>query len=156
MGRLWWFLNKESQRLMFSSVLKLRLVYTLQYSLVSGTLTRKLKSPIAYVRCFPGGSDGKVSACNAGDPGSSPGSGRWREWQSIPALLPGKSHGWRSLIGYSPWGRKESDTTEQLHFLCFFLYVRYNVLRLILPSLTYDTYIFLIPFIVVKPTPYKT
>ena len=33
-----------------------------------------------------------------------------------PALLPGKSHGRRSLIGYSPWGRKESDTTERLHF----------------------------------------
>ena len=32
-----------------------------------------------------------------------------------PALLPGKSHGQRSLIGYSPWGRKESDTTERLH-----------------------------------------
>ena len=31
-------------------------------------------------------------------------------------LLPGKSHGWRSLVGYSPWGHKESDTTEQFHF----------------------------------------
>ena len=30
--------------------------------------------------------------------------------------MPGKSHGQRSLVGYSPWGRKESDTTEQLHF----------------------------------------
>ena len=29
--------------------------------------------------------------------------------------MPGESHGWRSLVGYSPWGRKESDTTEQLH-----------------------------------------
>ena len=33
-----------------------------------------------------------------------------------PVLLPGKSHGWRSLVGYSLWGRKESDTTEPLHF----------------------------------------
>ena len=33
-----------------------------------------------------------------------------------PALLPGKSHGWRSLVGCSPWDLKESDTTEQLHF----------------------------------------
>ena len=32
-----------------------------------------------------------------------------------PVLLPGKSHGWRSLVGCSPWGHKESDTTEQLH-----------------------------------------
>ena len=33
-----------------------------------------------------------------------------------PVLLPGKPHGWRSLVGCSPWGRKESDTTEQLLF----------------------------------------
>ena len=33
-----------------------------------------------------------------------------------PVLLPGKSHGWRCLIGCSPWGRQESDTTERLHF----------------------------------------
>jgi len=33
-----------------------------------------------------------------------------------PVLLPGKSHGWRSLVGFSPWGHKESDTTERLHF----------------------------------------
>ena len=41
---------------------------------------------------------------------------RRRKWQSIPVLLPGKSHGQRSLVGYSPWGLKESDTTEPLHF----------------------------------------
>ena len=35
-------------------------------------------------------------------------------------LLPGKLHGWRSLVGYSPWGRKESDTTERLHFRSFY------------------------------------
>ena len=41
----------------------------------------------------------------------------WRRTrQHIPVLLPGKSHGQRSLVGYSPWDRKESDTTEQLHF----------------------------------------
>ena len=39
-----------------------------------------------------------------------------KKWQSTPVLLPGKSHGQRSLGGYSPWGRKESDTTEQFHF----------------------------------------
>ena len=33
-----------------------------------------------------------------------------------PVLLPGESHGWRSLVGYSPWGREESDKTERLHF----------------------------------------
>ena len=40
-----------------------------------------------------------------------------RKWQPTPVFLPGKSHGWRNLVGYSPWGRKESDTTERLHFL---------------------------------------
>ena len=32
----------------------------------------------------------------------------------LPVLLPGESHGGRRLVGYSPWGRKESDTTERL------------------------------------------
>ena len=35
---------------------------------------------------------------------------------TTPVLWPGESHGGRSLVGYSPWGRKESDTTERLHF----------------------------------------
>ena len=39
-----------------------------------------------------------------------------RKWQPIPVFLPGESHGRRSLVGYSPRGRKESDTTEHLHF----------------------------------------
>ena len=39
----------------------------------------------------------------------------WR-WHPTPGFLPGKPHGWRSLEGCSPWGRKESGTTEQLHF----------------------------------------
>ena len=41
---------------------------------------------------------------------------RRRRWHPTPVLLPGKSHGWRSLLGCSPWGRKESDMTELLHF----------------------------------------
>ena len=65
---------------------------------------------------FPGGSDGKASACSVGDPGSIPGSGR----------SPGEGNGnplqHSCLIGYSPWGCKESDTTEQLHFLSFFFF----------------------------------
>ena len=134
---------------------------------------------------FPGGSDGKESACNAVDLGLIPGLGRslgegngyvlqysclensrdrgawsvtvhsvakswmWLSdshfhfcsrfitifpvkttfhvvsenclchlwtWHPTPVLLPGKSHGWRSLVGCSPWGRWESDMTEQLHF----------------------------------------
>ena len=47
-------------------------------------------------------------------------SSRWlpwrRQWHPTPVLLRGKSHGWRSLVGCSPWGREESDTTEWLHF----------------------------------------
>ena len=39
-----------------------------------------------------------------------------RQWHPTPVLLPGKSHGWRSLVGCSPWGRRELDTTERLHF----------------------------------------
>ena len=42
---------------------------------------------------------------------------RWRrKWHPTPVLLPGKSHGRRSLVGCSPWGREELDMTEQLHF----------------------------------------
>ena len=55
---------------------------------------------------FPGDADGKKSACNAGD----------REWLSTPVFLPGEFHGQRSLVCYSPWGLKESDMTEWLHF----------------------------------------
>ena len=58
--------------------------------------------------------------------GRSPGDLLWvwkipwrRKWQPSPVLLPGKSHGQMSMVGYSPWGCKELDTTEQLHFLFF-------------------------------------
>ena len=92
----------------------------------------------------PGGSAGGKSACNAGDLGSIPGLGgspgggkgyprrysgleismdciHWRrKWQPTPGLLPGKSYGWRSLVGCSPWGRKSrtrlSDFTFTFHF----------------------------------------
>ena len=40
-----------------------------------------------------------------------------RQWQPIPVFLPGEFHGRRSLVGYSPWGRKESHKTERLHLL---------------------------------------
>ena len=39
-----------------------------------------------------------------------------RQWQPTPVLLPGKSHGQRSLVGYNLWGREELDTSERLHF----------------------------------------
>ena len=67
---------------------------------------------------FPGGSDGKASAYNVGDPGSIPGSGRSPgEGNRNPLqwVIHGKSHGWRSLVGYSQGGCKDSDMTERLH-----------------------------------------
>ena len=66
---------------------------------------------------FPDGSHGKASALNAGDLGSIPGMGKSLEKvMTIHSSSSGKSHGRRSLIGYNPWGRKESDRTEQFHF----------------------------------------
>ena len=62
---------------------------------------------------FPGGSVVKNPLGNAGDPGSGkfPGEGNGNPLQHSCLENP---HGQRSLVGYSPWGRKESDTTEQL------------------------------------------
>ena len=56
-----------------------------------------------------------------GTPGFDPWVGKipWRrKWQPTPVFLPGKSRGLRILVGYSPWGRQELDTTERLHFTC--------------------------------------
>ena len=73
-------------------------------------------------RNFLGGSDGKESACSVVDLGLTPGLGRFpwrREWLSTPVFWPGESHEQRSLVGYSPWGRKELDTTERLSLFQF-------------------------------------
>ena len=59
----------------------------------------------------------KNPLADAGDLGSVLGSGRSPGkgiWQTTPEFLPRKLHGQRSLVGYSPWGCKESDTTDQL------------------------------------------
>ena len=74
---------------------------------------------------FPGGTvlHNKESACQYGRRkglGFNPWVGKipWRrKWQPTPVFLPGESHGWRSLVGYSPRGRKESDMTKRLHSL---------------------------------------
>ena len=61
---------------------------------------------------------GQSVCLQCGRPGFDPWVGKipWRrKWQPTPIFLSGESHGRRSLVGYSPWGRKESDTTEQLH-----------------------------------------
>ena len=52
-----------------------------------------------------------------------------RKWQPIPVLLPGKSHGWRNLVGSSPWGCKESDVTEWLHFFHFFPFYGWSMVK---------------------------
>ena len=67
-----------------------------------------------------GGSDAKESPHNAVDPGSIPGSGKipgGEHGNPVQFFLPGESHGQGSLAGYSPWGFKESGTTERLIFL---------------------------------------
>ena len=86
----------------------------------------KIKFPVILpspsLEGFRCGSDGKESACNAGDPGLIPGSVKipWRrKWQPTLVFLPGVFHGQRSLARYSPWGHKELDTTERLTFSLF-------------------------------------
>ena len=70
---------------------------------------------------LPYGSEGEESACSTGEPGFDPWVGKitWRR-EELPTLvfLPGESHGQRSLVGDSPWGRKESDMSEQLTLSC--------------------------------------
>ena len=84
---------------------------------------------------LPGGSEVKASTCicpQCGRPGfdSSVWKIPWRrKWQPTPVFLPGESNGQRSLVGCSPRGRKESDTTERLHSLTHSLkgYVAQNL-----------------------------
>ena len=67
---------------------------------------------------FPGGTSGKEPTCQCRRHktcglDSWVGKIPWKKaWQPTPVFLPGESHGQRSLVGYSPWGRKESDRTE--------------------------------------------
>ena len=82
---------------------------------------RRDRLPTPVFMDFSGDSDGKESVYSAGDLGSIPELGRFlREGYDNPLqgvgwrILPGESHGQRSLVGYSPWGRTESDTTEWL------------------------------------------
>ena len=69
-----------------------------------------------YKTGFPGGSDGKESACNAGDVGLIPESGRsprGRHGNPLQYSCLKNPHGQKSLVGYGTWGCKESDKTEQ-------------------------------------------
>ena len=78
---------------------------------------------------LPGDSESKESACNAGDPGSIPGSGRSTpelkrspEEVNVSPLELGEFHGHRNLVDCSPWGPKRSDRTEQLTLSLFHLH----------------------------------
>ena len=83
-----------------------------------GVREEQINTAIIMEEGFPGGLAVKnppTSVEDARDEGSIPGSGRFpwrRKWQPTPLFLPGESHGQRSLAVYSPWGHKESDTTE--------------------------------------------
>ena len=74
---------------------------------------------------FPGGSDCEESACNAGDLGLIPGLGRspgGGHGNPLQYSCLENPHGQRRLAGYSPWGRKESDMTEQLSTAQYSIY----------------------------------
>ena len=108
--------NLETERMLSS--------HTCQY-----TIMRQAEDN--YNRCSKGGGKSRKqitvhsnsefqSIClQCGRPGFDPWVGKipWRrKWQPTPVFLPGESHGRRSLVGYSPQGHKQSDTTERLHF----------------------------------------
>ena len=90
---------------------------TLVQSLVWEDPLKRDRLPTPVFLGFPGGSDGKESACNAGDLGSIPGLERFpRGGHGHPLQYSclENPHGQRSLVGYSPWSHKELDTTERL------------------------------------------
>ena len=72
-----------------------------------------------------------------------------REWQPIPVLLPGKSHGLRSLVGCSPQGHKELDTTEKLHMfhIYFMLFKKAQLLVLLINSVFENCVLFSIQLV---------
>ena len=76
---------------------------------------RRNRLPTPVFMGFPGGSDGKESACNAGNLGSVPGLGRYpgrRHDNPLQYSFLENPHGQKNLASYSPWGHKESDMTE--------------------------------------------
>ena len=99
MGKQW----KQCQTLFFGAPKSLQMVIAAMklkdtYSLESSLVAQRLK-------CLPGMRETWVRSLGREDP--------WRrKWQPTPVLLPGKCHGLRNLVGYSPWTCKESDTTE--------------------------------------------
>ena len=87
------------------------------YIYMSSPISQDSLSSLVTLRFWdsPGGTSGKESACQCRRPGFNPWVRKipWRRtWQPTPLFWPGKSHGQRSLVGYSPWGCKELDTAE--------------------------------------------
>ena len=86
---------------------------------------------------FPGGTGGKEPTCQCWRckrHGFSPWGGKipWRRaWQPTPVFFPGESHGQSSLVGCSPWGHKESDTTEATEHACMPVHQKWAGLSLI-------------------------
>ena len=106
-GYLWQHLCSGARNLCWVAGLAVRQ----QFGPAQGRLRSEI-SVCLWLRGFPGGSEVKASACNAGDwVGKIP---RRRKWQPTPVFLLGESQGRRTLVGYSPWGHNESDMTERL------------------------------------------
>ena len=99
---------------------------------ISCLTTSNLSYELQFTWGFPGSSDGKMSACNAGDMGQSLGreDPLEKEMAIHSSILAGEFHGQRNLVGYSPWDHKESDTSEQFHFTSLhFMDLTFKVLK---------------------------
>ena len=100
---------------------------------------------------------GRKSICpQCGRPGFNPWVGKipWRrKWQPTPVFLPRKFHGWRSLVGYSPWGNKGSDTTERHHDFTMTRYGKMQELGLSVRLLIISNYLKTYPASFPIPTP---
>ena len=102
------------------------------YSSFHPHLLHPNQSPLLYIM-YSWWLSGRESACNAGDLGSIPGSGRfpWKgAQQSTPVSLPGKFHGQKSLAGYSPHSCKELAMIEATEHTCYTVSTSMPVLKL--------------------------
>ena len=110
---LWWFVYQGSTRTIS--------VYSSVYLFISISPFLQNKRFATLIGFKPRWHSGKESVCQCRSHRRlefKPWVGKipWRrKWQSTPVFLPGESHGQRSLVGYSPWGCKESDTIEHTH-----------------------------------------
>ena len=115
------------------------------FSLVAASRDYSLVAVHGLLIAMAGGSDSKSICLRCGRSRFDPWVRNipWRgKWQPTPVLLPGKAHGQRSLVGYSPWGHKESDTTKRLRF--HFLFLRSPGSRHMGSSQTWDGACFLL------------